>query len=93
MQTGTAVLEAPADTLQHDGMANVILYNDDVNTLGHIVKSLCDVFGHSEKDSVKIAMDAHTNGKTIAQTEGRLDAITHKGQLVSLGITAEVERI
>ena len=79
--------------LDLEGMCQVVLYNDDVNTFDHVVRSLMVVFGHPIELSAKLAMDAHTSGRTIAEVEDASKAIMHKEQLISFGLTAEVERI
>jgi ATP-dependent Clp protease adaptor protein ClpS len=82
-----------SDDYRTDGMAQVVLYNDDVNSFDHVIRCLQQVFGHNHQMAEKIAADAHNAGRTIAEVEGLADAVRHKGQLVSYGLTAEVERI
>ena len=79
--------------LDLEGMCQVVLYNDDVNSFDHVVRSLMVVFGHPIELSAKLAMDAHTSGRTVVEVEDASKAIVHKQQLVSVGLTAEVERI
>jgi ATP-dependent Clp protease adaptor protein ClpS len=81
------------DDLDLEGMCQIVLYNDDVNTFDHVVRSLMVVFGHPIELSSKLAMDAHTSGRTVAEVEGAEKAIFHKEQLISFGLTAEVEKI
>jgi ATP-dependent Clp protease adaptor protein ClpS len=82
-----------SDDLGFDGMAQVVLYNDDVNSFDHVIRCLQQVFGHNHQLARKIATDAHNTGRTIAEVEGHEKAILHKEQLISYGLTAEVERI
>jgi len=91
--TTTTTVTNTSDGTGTDGMSQVVLYNDNVNTLEHVVLTLCSTFGHSMRMAVKIAMDAHMSGRSVAEVEDQKDAITHKGQLVSGGLTAEVEKI
>ena len=79
--------------LDLEGMCQVVLYNDDVNSFDHVVRCLMVVFGHPIELSSKLAMDAHTSGRTIAEVEDANKAIKHKEQLISFGLTAEVEKI
>jgi ATP-dependent Clp protease adaptor protein ClpS len=76
-----------------DDMAQIVLYNDDVNSFGHVIKCLQCVFGHDQNMAEKITMDAHNNGRTVAEVESMSRSIRHKEQLISHGLTAEVERI
>ena len=79
--------------LDLEGQCQIVLYNDDVNSFDHVVRSLMVVFGHTIEMSAKLALEAHTSGRTIAEVEDAQKAIMHKEQLVSFGLTAEVERI
>lgn len=76
-----------------DGMAQVVLYNDNVNSFDHVVDCLVQTFGHSVAMATKLAMEAHTSGRTVAEVEEMELAIQHKESLVSAGLTAEVEKI
>jgi ATP-dependent Clp protease adapter protein ClpS len=77
----------------HDTGWQVILYNDNVNMFRHVVKCLMKVFGHPESLAHKIAMEAHLNGKTVAEVEGHDAAVLHKQQLQSCGLGVAIERI
>ena len=81
------------DGIGLDGMYQVTLYNDDHNTCEHVIASLMRIFGHSYAMSMKLMMEAHTSGKTIAQVEGKGDALRHMSQLHNAGLSATVERI
>ena len=76
-----------------DGMYEVILYNDDHNTVEHVVKCLMVVFGHGLRLAAKIMAEAHRKGRAIAEVEGREPAMLHREQLQSYGLTASVEKI
>ena len=91
--TATKVRQGTDSSLRLEGMSQVVLYNDDVNTFEHVTKTLMQVFEHSHSMAVKIAREAHESGRTVAQVEEHGEAIQHKQQLVSAGLTAEVEKI
>ena len=76
-----------------EGMAQVVLYNDDHNTFPHVIAALMTVFHHTIQIAMKLAVEAHKSGRTIAEVESKSEAIFHKEQLVSYGLTAEVEPI
>jgi len=77
-----------------DSQWQVILWNDEVNEMGHVVHALMRVFGHNRQIAEKIMMDAHKNGKTIAQVEDRDKAQRHKDILQNdWGLTVEIEKI
>lgn len=71
----------------------VVLYNDNVNTVDYVVKCLIRIFGHPQGLAEKIMLEAHKTGRTIAQVEGREKAMQHKQQLEAAGLTADVEKI
>lgn len=71
----------------------VILYNDNVNTVEYVVSCLIKIFGHPQGLAEKIMMEAHKTGRTIAQVESREKAMQHKQQLEAAGLTADVEKI
>jgi ATP-dependent Clp protease adaptor protein ClpS len=42
--------------------ASLILYNDDINTFEHVIKSLVEVCGHDSVQAEQCAMIVHFNG-------------------------------
>jgi len=93
----TAVLDRPR-TLDSDGTglgetAQVVLWNDSVNSMEHVWDCLMKVFGHSRQLAWKIMLEAHNKGKAIAEVEGTEEANGHCHELTSLGLRATVEII
>lgn len=76
-----------------EDLCQVVLFNDDHNTVDFVVESLMQVFGHPVGLAAKIMMEAHEKGRAIAEVESETPARLHKEQLQSLGLTAEVERV
>lgn len=74
-------------------MYQVVLYNDDHNPFDKVILLLMQIFGHTQDLAIKIAMEAHTSGRAVAEVEEKELAIQHKQQLVSAGLTAEAEPI
>lgn len=85
--TDTGTLDKPADMVQ------VILWNDDHNEAGYVVRCLMQVFKHETSLATKIMLEAHEKGKAIAEVEGAEAAGRHKQQLQTLGLTATIERL
>jgi ATP-dependent Clp protease adaptor protein ClpS len=71
----------------------VVLHNDDVNSVEHVVKCLQTVFAHNMELAAKIMMEAHQKGRSIAEVEAQTPAIEHRDQLRSYGLSATVEPI
>jgi ATP-dependent Clp protease adaptor protein ClpS len=45
-----------------NGKSSLILYNDDVNTFEHVIKSLVDICGHDPVQAEQCAMIVHFKG-------------------------------
>jgi ATP-dependent Clp protease adaptor protein ClpS len=86
--------QADAGTeVQLEDLYQVVLHNDDHNTMERVVGCLMQVFGHPMELAEKIMLEAHSRGKAIAEVEGETEARTHCGQLLSFGLTATVEKV
>ena len=77
----------------HQDLVQVILHNDDQNTMDHVVRSLVRVFGHSRPLAEKIMIEAHEQGRAIAEVEDENSAQQHRDQLRSCGLVATVEKL
>lgn len=75
------------------GNFQVILHNDDHNPFDYVVSCLMQTFDHDQAMSIKIAMDAHNRGKTIAQVEDEEGALKHCLALRNSGLGSDVEHI
>lgn len=78
------------DAAALEPLYEVVLHNDDVNTMEHVVKALMRVFGHPAEISVRIMLEAHYTGRAVAEVEGESAARRHRDQLQSLGLTATI---
>jgi len=47
----------------------IILYNDDVNTFDHVIKTLIAVCEHTPQQAEQCAMIVHYNGKCVVKSE------------------------
>ncbi len=79
--------------VQLEPLWQVILFNDDVNTMEYVVRALILTFGHSRPLAVKIMWEAHCNGRAVAEVEPEFDARRHASKLLAMGLTARVERV
>lgn len=70
----------------------VLLHNDDVNSMEHVVKSLGKVFGFDRARCERIMLEAHRNGIALCAVEPYEQAELHRDQLVSLSLTATIEQ-
>jgi ATP-dependent Clp protease adapter protein ClpS len=74
-------------------ICQVVLHNDDHNEAGYVAECLIRVFGHPEKLALKIMMEAHRRGRSIAEVESETPAIRHRDELRSLGLSSTVEKV
>ena len=93
MSTERVPLESTASLVLHEDVCQVVLYNDDDNTMDHVVGCLVRIFGHSVELAAKIMIEAHSAGRAIAEVEAETAARHHCGQLQSLGLVATVEKV
>lgn len=89
--SATAVLDTTGNGNGWD--SQVVLFNDDVNTIDHVIAALMGVFGHTEPLAEAIALEAHNTGRAIAEVEARPDAEKHAAALCELGLRASVESV
>lgn len=69
----------------------LVLWNDHVNDMMHVVIALYEVCGISEKDCVRVMMEAHEKGKAVVKT-GTFDEMnTLKTGLNDRNLEATVE--
>jgi ATP-dependent Clp protease adaptor protein ClpS len=69
----------------------VLLHNDDVNSMEHVVKALRQVFKFDAEECVRIMIEAHNNGLALCTVEPLEQAEFHRDQLLSLSLVATIE--
>ncbi|MCE9614695.1 MAG: ATP-dependent Clp protease adaptor ClpS [Lentisphaerae bacterium] len=74
-------------------MYQVVLHNDDHNSMEFVVLCLMRVFGHTADLAAKIMLEAHDRGRAIAEVEAEAEAKVHRDQLQSFGLSATVEKV
>jgi len=92
VQKPVIVTDAATGT-RHEDMFQIVLHNDDHNTAEHVVDCLQRIFNHPESLAIKIMLEAHSNGKSIAEVESETPARLHCEQLQSFGLTATLDKI
>jgi len=97
--THTQTIKAPTVTARTDSTptieptCQVVLHNEDHNAAEHVVLCLMKVFAHGNDLAIKIIMEAHTMGKSIAEVESESPALKHRDQLRGYGLSATVEKV
>jgi ATP-dependent Clp protease adaptor protein ClpS len=72
-------------------MYKVIVHNDSVNSMDHVVLCLLDVFKMEPQQAVGIMLEAHRTGAALCQVEPMEPAELHRDQLVAYSLTATIE--
>ncbi|MGQ9620735.1 MAG: ATP-dependent Clp protease adaptor ClpS [Bacteroidales bacterium] len=68
----------------------LILYNDDVNTFRHVIKSLVEVCGHDYIQAEQCALLVHFRGKYEIKTGTPAVLVSMSEKLNKLGLKSEV---
>ncbi len=69
----------------------VLIHNDDVNTMDHVVRVLMQVFKLERQVCERIMLDAHNNGFALCTVEPLEQAELHRDQLQSFSLVATIE--
>lgn len=80
----------PNETIQLP-LYKVLLHNDDLNTMDHVVQSLMRVFKFHQRRCEQIMMEAHNHGTAVCAVEPLEQAELHRDQLRSYSLIATIE--
>lgn len=69
----------------------VILYNDDVNEMMHVVRMIRKATGFSAERAFEIMMTAHTKGKAVVTITEKVEAERIASVLRTGGLTVELQ--
>ena len=72
-------------------MYRVIVHNDDVNSMDHVVASLQEVFKFEIKECVDIMLEAHKTGCALCKIEPMELAELHRDMLQACELVATIE--
>jgi ATP-dependent Clp protease adaptor protein ClpS len=70
----------------------VIVWDDPVNLMTHVVRVLQKVFGYNRALATKLMLEVHHQGRSLVATEPREQAELHVTQLHEHGLQATLER-
>jgi ATP-dependent Clp protease adaptor protein ClpS len=71
----------------------LILYNDDVNTFDHVIKSLVEVCGHDKYQAEQCAMLTHFKGRCDIKTGSKELLLSMNRTLKIRGLLSKVESL
>lgn len=70
----------------------LILWNDHVNDMMYVVVALYEVCGLSDKECVRVMLEAHEKGKAVVKTGSEEEMIKLKKGLNKRNLEATVEK-
>ena len=68
----------------------IILYNDDVNTFEHVIKTLIKVCDHSAEQAEQCSLIVHYKGKCSVKSGTISDLKPRCIKLIQAGLSAEI---
>jgi len=77
---------------QNESVYKLLLWNDEVNSMEHVMEALITICGIKNEDAFRIMLEAHSKGKSIAKTGSYDDMVSMKDALNKQMIEATVEK-
>lgn len=91
---GPAVLEKPTTKVALEPMYELVLFNDEIHTLQHVVEALSKVIGHPPQLGERLALEAHRTGKSIIEVGPKTKMLKYRDILRDVyALTVEVQPI
>lgn len=91
-QTATATREAPVrPRLDKLPPWRVLLHNDDVNDMVHVVASIMEITHLEKQRAMLVMLEAHTEGVALLTVAHQELAELYKDQLTSKGLSVTIE--
>lgn len=70
----------------------VLVHNDDVNSMDHVVRTLMRVFRFERAICEGIMLEAHRSGVALCAVEPLEQAELHRDQLISYSLVSTIEK-
>ena len=75
------------------GFAQLVVYNDDVNTFEWVIECFIEILQHSQAQAEQLSLLIHFKGKAVVKTD-TFDALKpKKDALVERGLSAVIEEM
>lgn len=82
------------DDLKHKGETfSLVLYNDEINSFDHVIKSLVEICGHDPVQAEQCALIVHLKGKCEIKSGIRPVLAAMSRSLNSKGLNSKVESL
>ena len=86
----TETLVKPKQSIKMEGLHEIILYNDEVNTFDWVIESLMDVCEHSPEQAEQCSVIVHYKGKCGVKTGTYKELEPKCTNLLERGLSAEI---
>lgn len=90
-QGSVEILEQNDTHTQHTPLYKVLVHDDNVNTMDHVVKVFQDIFKYELQKCIELMLEVHYEGIALVKTEPMEHAELHRDQLQSYSLTATIE--
>ena len=86
----TETLTEPKKDLKTEGLHEIVLYNDEVNTFDWVIESLMDVCEHSPEQAEQCSIIVHYKGRCGVMTGTYRELEPRCSNLLERGLSAEI---
>ncbi|MBK8702745.1 MAG: ATP-dependent Clp protease adaptor ClpS [Saprospiraceae bacterium] len=85
------LLEEDISDSDMGSMAQLIVYNDDVNTFEWVIQCFIEVLRHTTEQAEQLALLIHFKGKATVKTASKRELMPKKEALIDRGLSAVIE--
>lgn len=89
--TWTTPDEVVLEDVEVGSLAQLIVYNDEVNTFDWVIQCFGEILGHDSAQSEQLAIIIHTKGKATVKTAPFNELKPKKDALCDRGLSAVIE--
>ena len=90
MATKEKIKEVVSPTEDHGKFNEIVLFNDDVNTFDHVIRTLVDTCNHTFEQAEQCSLLVHYKGKCTVKTGPYDDLKPRCSKLLQAGLSAEI---
>lgn len=72
-------------------LAEILVFNDDVNTFDWVIQCLVDILDHTPEQAEQLSLLIHFKGKATVKTGPKPDLLPKKNALLDRGLSAVLE--
>lgn len=72
-------------------VAEIVVYNDDVNTFDWVIQCLTEILDHTPEQAEQLSLIIHFKGKATVKTGPKPELLPRKDALLDRGLSAVLE--